>query len=128
MLFLFSDVGRADAPTRIKVGSHRDIARLLEPIGEAGLSHAELGRLGTALDRPLALATGAAGTVYLCHPFLVHAAQMHRGTVPRFMAQPPLDPAEPFQLDRVDGDYSPVEIAIRQALRRKALRRQVLRQ
>ena len=28
MLFLFSDVGECDAPTRIKVGSHRDIARL----------------------------------------------------------------------------------------------------
>jgi hypothetical protein len=121
MLFLFSDVGEDDAPTRIKVGSHRDIARLLEPEGEAGLSHAELSRLGAALKRPRALATGAAGTVYLCHPFLVHAAQMHRGTAPRFMAQPPLDPAEPFRLDRVDGDYSPVEIAIRQALVQQAL-------
>ena len=54
--------------------------------------------------------------MYLCHPFLVHAAQKHRGTRPRFMAQPPLDPAEPFRLHRDDGDYSPVEIAIRQAL------------
>jgi len=43
---------------------------------------------------------------------------MHRGSVPRFMAQPPLHPAEPLQLDRVNGDYSPVEMAIRQALRR----------
>jgi hypothetical protein len=43
MLFLFSDVGEADAPTRIKVGSHRDIARQLAPAGEAGLSNAMLG-------------------------------------------------------------------------------------
>ena len=64
---------------------------------------------------PQALATGEAGTVYLCHPFLVHAAQMHRGAVPRFMAQPPLHPAEPVRLDREDGNYSPVETAIRQA-------------
>ena len=63
------------------------------------------------------LATGEAGTVYLCHPFLVHAAQRHRGTRPRFLAQPPLLPAEPFLLDRADGDYSPVEQAIRIALR-----------
>jgi hypothetical protein len=41
---------------------------------------------------------------------------MHRGSTPRFMAQPPLEPAEPLRLDREDGDYSPVEIAIRQAL------------
>jgi hypothetical protein len=116
MLFLFSDVGEFDASTRIKVGSHRDIARSLEPAGEAGMSHAMLDELGTALDRPEALATGEAGTVYLCHPFLVHAAQMHHGSVPRFMAQPPLHPAEPFRLVREDGGYSPVEIAIRHAL------------
>jgi hypothetical protein len=117
MLFLFSDVGERDAPTRIKIGSHRDIARFLEPAGEAGVSHAALDEVGAALDRPQARATGDAGTVYLCHPFLVHAAQMHHGAVPRFMAQPPLHPAEPFRLDREDGSYSPVEIAIRQALR-----------
>ncbi|MGY3690308.1 hypothetical protein ACVIGA_000388 [Bradyrhizobium sp. USDA 3240] len=116
MLFLFSDVGACDAPTRIKVGSHRDIARSLEPAGDAGLSHAELDQLGAALDRPEALATGEAGSVYLCHPFLIHAAQMHRGTEPRFLAQPPLAPAEPLRLVRDDGSYSPVEIAIRLAL------------
>src|SRR5450755_1842807 len=113
MLFLFSDVGEFDAPTRIKVGSHLDIARVLKPAGEAGMSHPIL---DAAIARPEALATGEAGTVYLCHPFLVHAAQMHRGSRPRFMAQPPLHPAEPFRLEREDGDYSPVEIAIRQAL------------
>ncbi len=120
MLFLFSDIGVSDAPTRIKVGSHRDIARLLEPAGEAGLSHAMLDQLGAALQRPEALATGEAGEVYLCHPFLVHAAQMHRGAAPSFMAQPRLHPAEPFQLERTDGDYSAVEIAIREALRERS--------
>lgn len=64
----------------------------------------------------LALATGEAGTVYLCYPFLVHAAQKHRGTRPRFMAQPSLSPAEPYRLERDEGVYSPVEIAIRRAL------------
>ena len=104
MLFLFSGVGTLDAPTRIRVGSHLDVARLLEPAGEAGMSHLALDT--TAADRPQALATGEAGTVYLCHPFLVHAAQLHRGSIPRFMAQPPLHPAEPLRLDRADGDYS----------------------
>lgn len=114
MLFLFSDVGEDDAPTRIRVGSHRDMARFLAPAGEAGMSHLALDQMGAA--RPQALATGEAGTVYLCHPFLVHAAQPHRGLLPRFLAQPPLHPAEPFRLDRPDGGHSPVEIAIRQAL------------
>lgn len=38
MLFLFCDIGEADAPTRIRVGSHRAVARLLAPEGERGLS------------------------------------------------------------------------------------------
>lgn len=114
MLFLFSDVGAEDAPTRIRVGSHMDMARFLEPAGEAGRSHMRFDGMGA--DRPEALATGEAGTVYLCHPFLVHAAQKHRGSTPRFMAQPPLGPAEPYRLHREDGAYSPVEVAIRQAL------------
>ena len=114
MLFLFSDVGPDDAPTRIRIGSHMDLARFLEPAGEAGKAHMNLDHIGA--DRPEALAMGDAGTVYLCHPFLVHAAQRHRGSTPRFMAQPPLGLAKPYRLDREDGDYSPVEIAIRRAL------------
>lgn len=38
MLFLFSNVGDNDAPARIRIGSHRDIARQLAPAGETGLS------------------------------------------------------------------------------------------
>jgi hypothetical protein len=118
MLFLFSDTGPTDAPTRIRAGSHVDIARRLAPAGETGMSLRDLAANGfeESAGRREVLATGRAGTVYLCHPFLVHAAQLHRGTQPRFMAQPPLYPAQPFCLHRVDGAYSPVERAIRQAL------------
>lgn len=118
MLFLFSDIGEEDAPTRIRLGSHLQIARQLAPIGAAGLTLRELAADGFASTShcPEILATGMAGTVYLCHPFLVHAAQSHRGTQPRFLAQPPLLPSEPFLLDREDSAYSPVELAIRKAL------------
>jgi hypothetical protein len=117
MLFLFSDVGEEDAPTRIRAGSHLEVARILEPAGEAGLPVIDF-------DPPAghseAVATGQAGTVYLCHPFLVHAAQIHRGTQPRFMAQPPLLPTATFELQRSDVDsYSPVELAIRRGLGRQ---------
>lgn len=115
-LFLFSDIGPLDAPTRLRVGSHLDMARFLEPAGEAGLASPDVKRVGAG--RPEALATGAAGTVYLCHPFMIHAAQRHRGTEPRFLAQPSLGLAEPYRLERPDGAYSPVETAIRQALGR----------
>jgi hypothetical protein len=114
MLFLFSDVGPDDAPTRLRLGSHQTIAKELLPLGQAGASLRDLGAGGFASTAacPEALATGPAGTVYLCHPFLVHAAQAHRGTAPRFMAQPALIPT---------GDFdpalppSPVQIAIRRA-------------
>ena len=118
MLFLFSDIGVADAPTRLRLGSHLDVARALEPAGEAGVSQLDFDRLGAG--RQEALATGDAGTVYLCHPFLIHAARRHCGTAPRFLAQPPLPLAQPYLLDRPDGAYSPVERAIRTALGRRA--------
>lgn len=114
MLFLLSDVGPDDAPTRIRSGSHAAIARQLLPHGEAGLTLRELAADGFAstAECEVALATGEAGTVYLCHPFLVHAAQPHRGARPRFMAQPPLLPRGEFDPSLPP---SPVQIAIRKA-------------
>ncbi|MDH6120644.1 phytanoyl-CoA dioxygenase family protein [Kitasatospora sp. GAS204B] len=123
MLFLFSDVDADSAPTRIKVGSHLDVPPFLEPHGERGVNLFELcgamdevGKLDSP-DRPQALATGRAGDVYLCHPFLIHGAQSHHGTVPRFLAQPPLLSTAPLDLDRADGAHSPVERAVRLGLR-----------
>lgn len=118
MLLLFSDVGPQDAPTRIRVGSHRAIARVLAPAGEDGLSLRELiaTDLGGTTGYAQTLATGEAGTAYLCHPFLVHAAQPHRGTRPKFMAQPPLLPVTDALLD----DDSAVMAAIRRALGKTA--------
>jgi hypothetical protein len=118
MILLLSEVGQKDAPTRIRLGSHSSIGRRLAPAGEAGISLRALAATGFAesADGPEVLATGSPGTVYLCHPFLVHAAQPHRGTRPRFMAQPPLLPREPLQLTREDGAHSPVEQAICDAL------------
>ncbi|MGN6386444.1 MAG: phytanoyl-CoA dioxygenase family protein [Verrucomicrobiota bacterium] len=119
MLFLFSDVGEEDAPTRIRVGSHLEVARMLADAGEAGLRAGELdyGRTDGCEE---VLATGSAGTVYLCHPFLVHAAQLNRGTDPRFMAQPPLLPKGQLELERAGlTGFSPVEWAIRRGLGRQ---------
>ncbi len=115
MLFLFSEVGENDAPTRIRVGSHVVVARLLAPAGEEGISMREISQAAAAATEGFheVTATGPAGTVYRCHPFLVHAAQPHRGSTPRFMAQPPLIPSAHFELNRSDGDYAPVEQAIR---------------
>lgn len=116
MLFLFSDVSEQDAPTKIVNGSHLDVARLLKPEGEAGLSFMELAmRLPELPKKDEVLATGKAGTVYLCHPFLVHAAQRHCGLEPKFMAQPPLLLRSGFNMEG-SGPFSPVEEAVRIAL------------
>lgn len=114
MLFLFSDVDAEQAPTRLRVGSHLPIAARLAPHGEAGLTLGELAAEGfdDTTHAEEALATGPAGTVYLCHPFLVHTAQLHRGNVPRFMAQPPLLPRAPLDPMRPEDQRSPVEEAI----------------
>jgi hypothetical protein len=116
MLFLFSEVGENDAPTRLSPGSHRDVARILRGKGESGLSFMDLARQLEGLEGNEELATGDAGTVYLCHPFMAHAAQPHQGTRPRFLAQPPLLSARPFNLRRRDNNYCPVEKAILAAL------------
>lgn len=112
MLFLFTDVGEHDAPTRLLAGSHLDIARTLAPHGEQGLGFMEVAQqLGAALDRPTHLAVGAAGTVYLCHPLLVHAAQAHRGRSPKIMAQPALLPAGP-QPERSSAVAESIRLAL----------------
>ncbi|WP_339035767.1 phytanoyl-CoA dioxygenase family protein [Bradyrhizobium symbiodeficiens] len=114
MLFLFSDIGPDDAPTRIRKGSHATMARELLPYGDAGATLRQLSAecYASTMDCEMTLATGAAGSVYLCHPFLVHAAQSHRGKQPRFMAQPALLPKGEFDPALPP---SPVQIAIRQA-------------
>ena len=118
MLFLFSDVSENDAPTRIRLGSHLRVPPLLAPAGENGLGMMELSLAAARATEalPEVSATGRAGTVFLCHPFLVHAAQVHHGGTPRFLAQPPLFPRAPFELSRSDGNYSLVELAIRLGL------------
>jgi hypothetical protein len=117
MLFLFSDVTELDAPTRIRMGSHMDVARLLNRAGEEGLSFMELAqKLDGLPQRPETAAIGKAGTVYLCHPFLVHAAQPHRGIEPRFLAQPPLVLKNDLTIDHSAPAQTPLEEAIRRAI------------
>jgi len=105
-LFLFTDVGDHDAPTELIVGSHLDVPRVLAPYGARGVFSGEVaGDLpGSTFQRPRVRATGRAGDVYICHPFLVHRATWpHLGAGPRMVAQPEIAHREPFALrDRTD--------------------------
>jgi Phytanoyl-CoA dioxygenase (PhyH) len=111
-LYLFSDVDESSAPTRVRPGSHRDAARVLAPAGDEGIAWTEAASAAAAASahRPTVLATGEAGDVFLCHPFLVHAASWpHRGPLPRLMAQPGVALHAQFSLT---PPLSPVEQAI----------------
>ncbi|MFI6178879.1 phytanoyl-CoA dioxygenase family protein [Nonomuraea sp. NPDC051191] len=117
MLFLFSEVGPDDAPTRVRVGSHLDVPALLAGSGDEGREWFPLCGEAVPLSegRREVTVTGSAGDVYLCHPFLIHAAQPHRGSVPRFMAQPPLVPTG--LLDLTGTAPTPVERAVLKGLK-----------
>jgi hypothetical protein len=112
VLYLLSDVDDASAPTRIRPGSHLDAARVLAPAGDDGLDWLEAATAAAeaSAGRHTVLATGAAGDVFICHPFLVHAASWpHRGRIPRMMAQPGVALHAQFPLTE---PLSPVERAI----------------
>jgi hypothetical protein len=65
----------------------------------------------SALCLPAAHATGRAGDIYLCHPFIVHTATWpHRGAAPRMIAQPAVHVRDGFAID--GSDPSPVARAI----------------
>jgi len=98
LLTIISDVGPDDAPTRIRVGSHRDVAAVLD---DQPMDVAEWGPLvdSASAGRAVELATGHPGDMYVVHPFTVHAADEHRGSTPRFMAQAPVMLAAPLTPD-----------------------------
>jgi len=110
-LFLFSDIGPDDAPTRLVCGSHLAVPEFLAPYGEAGACADAVFWRPSALCLPVAHATGQSGDIYLCHPFLVHTATWpHRGTTPRMIAQPAVHVRDEFTIDGCDP--SPVAMAI----------------
>lgn len=118
-LFLFSDVGDDDAPTEILAGSHLDVPRVVAPYGERGAFFGDVlaGLPDSTFERPRMRATGRAGDVFVCHPFLVHRATWpHRGTHPRMLAQPAVATHEPFAL-RGEPGASVVEQTIFDRLR-----------
>ena len=116
MLFLYSDVGPDDAPTAIRVGSHLAVPNVLAEYGSDGAPWMSVCErvVPATEDCEVVSATGRIGDVYLCHPFVVHTGTAHRGAVPRFMAQPPLEPTG--ELDLAAEHPSPVARAVLRGL------------
>ena len=61
-------------------------------------------------------ATASPGDVYLCHPFLFHAASQNHSGVPRFMCNRTTSLTGRMNVRALTLDSSPVEISIHQAL------------
>jgi len=121
LLCTLSDVGPEDAPSRLLPRSHLEMAHLLEPAGDNGLPGAYAGQESQIPLPPQrsdgVVATGSAGDVFVCHPFLVHAASWpHRGRQPRFLAQPPISLLGSLNLGGPLHQLSPVARAIRLGL------------
>ena len=116
-LFLFSDIEPGDAGTPVVRGSHHAVARLL-----AEAEHGRLSPEGLAARLPevdaaqVVKVTGEAGDVALLHPLLIHGFGPNRGRRIRFACNPLFRLREPMRLDRPDGSYSPVAMAIRTAI------------
>lgn len=89
LLTLLSEVTPDDAPTRVRVGSHRLVS---EALGDRTYDAVEAGALvdRVSADCPVQYTTGVPGDMYVLHPFTVHAADEHRGRTPRFMSQAPV--------------------------------------
>ena len=70
-----------------------DVPPILAPGGDDGMPWLPAAQQAAQVSahRPTAWATGQAGDVFLCHPFLVHAASWpHRGRSAKMIAQPPV--------------------------------------
>lgn len=60
--------------------------------------------------------TGSPGDIFLCHPFLYHSSAPNHSGIPRFMCNRTTPLTERMQMQRNDGNYSPLELSIRHTL------------
>jgi hypothetical protein len=97
--------------------SHLRVTRLLHNAGAAGLSTAELDTLSGPIDPDdVTSLTGGAGDVAFLHPHLLHGFGPNNGVHIRFACNPLVELGVSLELERRDGDYSPVEAATRRAI------------
>jgi hypothetical protein len=117
LIGLFTDVAPRCGGTILALGSHRRTARVLASHAEP-VAHLDL--FSEVLSEPLGNfheITGTAGDVVLAHPFLFHNRGMKHGGPPRIISNTEAGLRQPMILERLDQDYSILELSIRRALR-----------
>jgi hypothetical protein len=119
-IFFWDTIGPDDGPTLLGSGSHGTVARLLasrEPEGIPGSEIAAAVHEHVSRDRLQAeLATGEAGDVILCHPFLAHTINPNGSSRPRYISNVAVHAVADMNFDEQRRTLSPVETAIAQAL------------
>ena len=108
---LLTDVLPHGGATFIAVGSIGPVARFLAEHPE-GVGPDDFPVQDLVSGCEFIEATGSAGDVYLCHPYLLHATSQNVLRRPRAISNIAYELNEPMQFDRADGNYSPVEAAI----------------
>ncbi|KAG7398625.1 hypothetical protein PHYBOEH_010780 [Phytophthora boehmeriae] len=125
MIFLFSDIAPGEGGTAVSVGSHKWVARLLEKNEPRGMKGGAVSYHARQFERRKVVeVNGKAGDVMLVHPFLLHARSKNLGQKGvesvRIMCNPNVRLRRRMNLNRSNGDYSPVEQAIVDALQEEA--------
>jgi ectoine hydroxylase-related dioxygenase (phytanoyl-CoA dioxygenase family) len=118
-IFLFSDIAPGDGGTALSLGSHRVTTQVLAAAEPSGLDVYELLKQVNMHPRERVVeCTGEAGDVALMHPFISHARSANTGRRVRFICNPCFSLKQPMNLqDENSDDYSPVEVAIVEALK-----------
>ncbi|CAI5714342.1 unnamed protein product [Peronospora effusa] len=125
-IFLFSDIGPGEGGTALSVGSHKRIARMLKKNEPRGMKGGAVSYQARQFQRrEVVEVNGKAGDVMLVHPFLLHARSKNLGQKGvesvRIMCNPNVQLHRKMNLNRADGDFSPVEQAVVDALQEQAM-------
>ena len=118
-IFLWSDVGSDDSPTLLCPGSHREVARYLRDAEPDGVPGEEIGEFVHSRLRAAETveATGAAGDVIVCHPFLAHTINPASPRQPRYISNVAVHGIAPLNLTEKRSRSTPIESAVVAALR-----------
>lgn len=116
-LVLWTDVLPRGGATLVAADSVPVVARFLAERPEGVLPTAFPTRDLIGQCRDFVEATGAAGDVYLLHPYVLHAKSQNLLGRPRMITNPPVHLLEPLDFNRPDpADFSPVERAVLRGL------------
>jgi len=121
---LFTDIESGGGGTGIFVGSHHYTAHILAESEPDGLDEHELCKrvIPATKHLPLIEVTGKAGDIIFLHPFTLHGSSTNLSKRVRIAANKCISLHQPLDFERIDEDYSPVEIAIINVLREKKVK------